>query len=257
MITVKEKEALKEIQKYSWFKSDDLKKIIDSERMTYVFLKKWIQQGKIVRLPFYVYSPINPETEKYKSDLLEVACQVNNQVYLCVVTAAKIHGLEVPDSKIVYIASYKKFSTKVFDGWSFRYKRAVDTNDIIEKGKLRYTSYTLTVIDTCKDFQKYMDLKSFRVFLKSVDELQAQEVIRALDVLKSKVLHNKIGWLVENGLLNINQQELVLQYCLENRDVTKRSLYPNMEYSSVDNDKWKLIVPEHMIPDNMSMGWGC
>jgi hypothetical protein len=197
-----EDKVLKKLQKYNWFKSSDLKCIINSERMTYVLLKKWIRDNKLVRLPFYLYSPIDSQTGKYKADVFEVACQVNSQAYLCAVTAARIHGLDVADSQDIYIASFQRFNTIVFDGWTLRYKRAIETDDIVKKGSLRYSSYVLTVIEICKDYQKYMDREAFDRFLLSVDELKSQDVVRVLRVFNSKALNKRINHLIDSGLLN-------------------------------------------------------
>jgi len=241
---MKKIEALEVISNFSYFKSDDLKKIIGSERMTYVYLKRWIGQKKIVKLPFFFYSPIDKDTGKYKANLLEIACKIEKDAFLCGVTACKIHGLQVPETNIIYVVTKKGFNVKEFDGWIFKPRFMTDTFCIVEKDNIRYTDYTRTVIEMIRDFDKYMSLEGFLTFLKSVNTLDSSEVNKVLEIIDSKIVFQKTGYLIDYGLLNVDKSDYLIEFCLKNIGSSRRFFCKEAKVEVKYNSKWQMVIPE-------------
>jgi hypothetical protein len=239
-------EAYKIISNFSYFKSDDLKKIIGSERMTYVYLKRWINQKKVVKLPFFFYSPIDQETGKYKANLLEVACEIEKHAFLCGLTACKIHGFQVPETNTIYVVTKKGFNVKEFDGWIFKPRFMTDIFGIVKNDKIRYTDYTRTVIEMIRDFDKYMSLIEFLTFLKSVNTLDSREVNKVLEILDSKIVFQKIGWLIDTGLLNVDKPEYLIEFCLKNIGSSRRFFCKEAKNEGKYNPKWQLVLPKEI-----------
>ncbi|MDW7668886.1 MAG: hypothetical protein SCJ93_08685 [Bacillota bacterium] len=239
-------EAYKIISNFSYFKSDDLKKIIGSERMTYVYLKRWINQKKIVKLPFFFYSPIDQDTGKYKANLLEVACEIEKDAFLCGVTACKIHGLQVPETNRIYVVTKKSFNVKEFDGWIFKPRFMTDIFGIVKKDKIRYTDYTRTVIEMIRDFDKYMSLIEFLTFLKSVNTLDSREVNKVLEILDSKIVFQKIGWLIDTGLLNVDKPDYLIEFCRRNIGNSRRFFCKKAKNEGKYNPKWQMVLPKEI-----------
>ncbi len=243
---MKEKEAFEKIKKINIFSSEDLKRITASKRMTYIYIKKWLKEIKIVKLPFFLYSPIDPETSKYKADLFELACKIEEDAFLVLLSASKIHNLKVPDINTIYVSTSKRFNVKKFDGWTFKPRILDDSFGIEEYGNLRLTNYTRTVLEMIREFNKYMNLYEFLDFLKSVKTLDSENVKKTLEVFDSNILYQKIGYLVDIGLINVYEPDYLINFCFNNIGKSSRFFCKKAKIKGSYNTKWQLVVPEEL-----------
>jgi hypothetical protein len=141
------------------------------------------------------------------------------------------------------LCGYKKrFNVKEFDGWIFKPRFMEDNFGIVEKDKIIHTNHTRTVIEMIRDSDKYMVLEEFLTFLKSVEILNSREVKKTLEALDSNLVFQKIGRLIDVGLLNANAPEYLMDFCLKNIGNSRRLFCKEAESQGKYNSKWQLIV---------------
>ena len=239
----KEDQVFEKILNYDCLKSADIIEVSGSERMGYLYLKRWVEEGKIKRYPFNLYSPIDPVLAQPRVSLLEAVCHLDEYTYLCEFTAAKFHGLNVPKDDCVYLASKKRFRELVFDGWTIKYKRYSIQEDCVVSGYARYSTYTQTVIDLINAFPKGMSWDAFLVFLSSVKVIRTHNVISILKEIENRNLNKKIGWLADTGLLKVDNPDDLMKYCIVHISRTKLILSQMSQESGVYDEKWRLMNP--------------
>ncbi|MBM7560885.1 hypothetical protein [Fusibacter tunisiensis] len=239
----KEEKAFDEILRYSSFKGTDIIDVTGSERMGYLYLKRWVEEGRVIRYPFNLYSPVNPATAKPKMNLHEAVCQLEENAYLCELSAARFHGLIVPEDNCIYLASNKRFREVVYEGWTIKYKRYSEQEACAVSGLARYSSYTQTIMDLINAFPKCMTWEAFLVFLRNTGPLACHRVLTILKGVDNRNLNKKVGWLVDVGLLKVDDPSALMAYCIRHISKTKLVLCHCTEESGVYNEKWKLISP--------------
>lgn len=244
---VKAAQIFNRIQEHLYFKSDDLKEITKSERMAYLYLKRWLEQGLVQKFPFNIYSPIDAETGLTKVNLFEAVCQIHEKTYLCEFTAARYHGLIVPDDNRIYIASVKRFRELTYEQWEIKYKRYLLLENCVKLNEARYSSYTQTVLDIINAFSKNMALEEFCLFLKSIKMLETKKVIKILIGVNNRILNKKIGWLVDDGWLDVDEKDILIEFCLEQNTMNKLMLCSEAKENGIYNQKWGLMIPKDIL----------
>jgi predicted transcriptional regulator of viral defense system len=161
-------------------------------------------------------------------------------------TACKIHGFQVPETNTIYVVTKKGFNVKEFDGWIFKPRFMTDIFGIVKNDKIRYTDYTRTVIEMIRDFDKYMSLIEFLTFLKSVNTLDSNEVNKVLEILDSKIVFQKIGWLIDYGLLNVDKSNYLIEFYLRNIGSSRRLFCKEAKNKGKYNSKWQLVLPKEI-----------
>ncbi len=244
---MEEAKAFNRIESFDIFSSNKLKEILGSERMTYVYLKKWIEEGKIVKLPFFFYSLIDKNTGKYKANLYELACRVEEGAFLVLVSAGKIHGINLPETDTIYVSTNKRFALKEFDGWYFKPRILPDSFGIVKKNSIRYTDYTRTVVDIIREFDKYMSLNEFLEFLDSVKELNFKKIKEILKAYDSNILFQKVGWLNEEGLISVDNPVELSEFCISRIGKSHRFFCKDAKKGGIHIARWQLMVPEELM----------
>jgi hypothetical protein len=97
-----------------------------------------------------------------------------------------------------------------------------------------------------RDFDKYMVLEEFLIFLKSVNTLDSSEVNEVLEVLDSKIVFQKTGWLINTGLLYVDKPDYLIEFCLRNIGNSRRLFCKEARNDGKYNPKWQLILPKEL-----------
>lgn len=241
---IKEDQVFNRIKKIPWFKSKDLVELMESERMGYLYLKRWVKSGRVKRYPFNIYSPVNLTTGKANINLHEAVCQLHANTYLCNYTAARLYGCVVPEENCIYLATEKRFRELSYDGWDIKYKRYLPIEECVSSNLKKYSSYTQTVIEIINTFPKNMTWQDLLKFIDSLNCLETSRVLKVLEGINNKTLYKKLGWLVDVGLIDVDYKETLIEYCLKQSPVTKFVFCPEAQEDGVYNERWRLWAPK-------------
>ena len=110
------------LNKHPVFKAQDLKVHLNSERMTYIKLKRLIEEGEIKKLPFKLYGRIDDHHELVAA-IEDVACSINKKAYIMGLYACKFHNLIIEDIDTIIIGLEKALKSANVDPLSRTFKK--------------------------------------------------------------------------------------------------------------------------------------
>ncbi len=229
-----------QIKSYPWFKSTDLIELMNSERMGYLYLKRWVENGRVKKYPFHIYSPVNSRTGEVNVNLHEALCQLDESTYLSEFTAARFHGLTVPEDGRIYLATKKRFRELMYDDWNIKYKSYLLVENCETSGFAKYSSYTQTVLDVIKAFPGNMSWEELIVFMTGINRLETSRCLKVLESIHNKNLNKKMGWLVDGGFVEVDNKVALIEYCFDQIPKTKLVFGPK---AGVYNERWRLLEP--------------
>lgn len=229
------------------FKSQDLKAFINSERMTYIYLKRWIKEDLVRKLPYQYYSPVHPQTKQVMIDPMIFCNHIVEDGYVVGLKACYLHDLPVTDPAVITIGSKKTFRKETFEG--ITYKSRLDVHPVkktIKEGVF-VTDYVDTVLETIRDLDKLMALQTFVNVLKAVDVLETDDLIQYLDLHNKNIMYQKCGFLVDANLLRVDNRELFISHCHARIGKSQRSLSRQSAKQERYVKEWQLVVPNLLL----------
>jgi len=236
------------LSQQSLFKSQDLKGFIISERMTYIHLKNWLSSGRIQKLPYQYYSPVNQQTNQAVIDPYIFANHVVERGYVVGLAACFLHGFPVPKPMDITIGASKKFRRGVFNSYTYKPRLDSQRPHVTVKAGVFVTDYLDTIIEIIRDFVKLLTLPQFKDVLASLKLFSKEELIHRLQRYNTYILYQKFGYLTEAGYLSVDQREAFINYCHDRIGKSKRSLSKQSPSRQKHMSKWQLVVPSCLLP---------
>lgn len=236
------------LEKHPIFKSQDLKTHINSERMTYIELKRLLFKGEIRKLPFNLYVKLNHEQTLLVS-VEDIACHISGQAYIVGSYAGRFHGLNIERLETIHIGVERAFKAVEIEGVIFKPKQEPVRPRFVEAEGRRYTDYFDTIIDLIDHLDKWLSLTELLTALKSASTLKSTIILTRLAERNKNMLYQKCGLLVECDLLKVDDQEVFIKICKSNIDQSTRFFSKEAKDKGTYIKKWQLIVPDILVDE--------
>lgn len=236
------------LEKHPIFKSQDLKAHLNSERMTYIELKRLLSEREIKKLPFNLYVKLNHDQTLVVS-VEDIACHINDEAYIVGPYAGWFHGLSLERPETIIIGVEKAFKSVEIEGVVFKPKQEPVRPRIVETEGRRYTDYYDTLIDLVEHLDKWLSLTELLTALKSASILESTVILTRLAERNKNILYQKCGLLVECGLLKVDDQEAFLKVCKSNIDQSTRFFSKEAKDKGTYIKEYQLIVPDILVDE--------
>jgi len=237
------------LAKHPIFKSQDLKAYLESERMTYIHLKRLLKEGKIRKLPFNLYGVLNHDG-KLIASVEDVACGVNDDAYIVGIYACHFHDITVSDLDTLMISVEKAFKSVEVEGILFKPKQEPKRMYLIETEGRRYTDYLDTVLDLIEYLDKWLSLDAFLIALSSTRVIETETLLTRLTERNKHILYQKCGLLAEIGQLKVTNQSVFVNECLQQIGESSRFFSKEAKDTGVYVKKWQMVVSETLVNQN-------
>ena len=214
---------------------------MESKVTHYVYIKRWLEEGKIKKYPFKIYSPVNSKTGKASISLLEAVCQVDSNAYLCELSAGRLHNMLLPEDKSIYLASSFRFREVTYMDLHIKYRRAKVKKDLISQGLMTYTSYTRSLVDIVNVLPKHLDFKEMHDFSKSLKTIESLELLKILEAINNRSLNQRMGWLIDHDFIKLDDPYLILKYCRAHKSKNRIILCKDTSKAYYER-KWQIYV---------------
>lgn len=229
------------LNKHPVFKAQDLKVHLNSERMTYIKLKRLIEEGKIKKLPFKLYGRVDDHHELVAS-IEDVACSINKKAYIMGLYACKFHSLISEDIDTIIIGLEKALKSAEIEGVILKTKKEVLTKRLIEVEGRRYTDYCDTILDMVEHLDKWLSVENLITILENAHALETSEILMRLKERNKQILYQKCGLLAELGILKVTNKESFVKTCVSQIGRSNRFFSKEAREKGTYIKKWQMLV---------------
>lgn len=238
------------LSKLPTFTIDDVKQLTVTQKAAYILLNVLIEKRLIGKIRKNIYSAVNPVTNQVVASKYQIACGINDMVYISHNTALEYHGVAHQINNEVYVSSNKRFRDFEFEGLYYKYILSKTSCGVIAPNNvdgIRVTDIERTVIDIVKDFEKIGGLKELMNCLSVIDFLDEEKLKAYLNAYHIQVLYQKTGFLLSHYKDRLKLTESFFDFCKSNIGKSTRYLSREAEASGTYVVDWRLIVPKGLL----------